>query len=82
MSSSDEYFTAEEEEEDVKTLEREELYIQELGFYLHITEDGTRWYLPICISPPKNETLPFIFDGCPLHCTYSTVVHTWNTAFP
>ena len=46
MSSSEDYYTAEEDSSD----ESEENILLSLGFYLHTTSSGFMWYLPISIS--------------------------------
>ena len=59
MTSSDEYFSAEENTEDV---------YQELGFYLYTACDGTPWYLPMYYSAEVDlfqdviEDTPLCFD--------------------
>lgn len=51
MSSSSEYETAEEGDTDYEEEEErrwnEEDVLQEYGFVLRISEDGTRWFLPM-----------------------------------
>ena len=46
MSSSDEYFTPDEEDYEAK-LKREEKSLRDVKFYLCLSQDGTRWYLPM-----------------------------------
>jgi hypothetical protein len=64
--SSDEYFTADEGENETETLEEGdekgdenetetlEGNLKEVGFTVYFSEDGTRWYLPIIMLSSKK----------------------------